>query len=496
MEGMDIYMIGVCVDKGDRVTGFRLLDVNTMHTMDATYISAFNAIKYNKIDIRNLFIKNEKVVERGDVLERYPKIICGSAIFSDILTIIGAENNDSVICSDVHGNKKIINKKCLENLSKYNIRLSNKYMENEILFNCIKIKQEQHIDIDIDAIINKIDSKYRLLGIVPPKIENINGNITLVKADRFIESIVVQSPVTHIGESAFDMCLGLKDVKLGKGIKYIGDYAFNRCASLKHINIPDSVDKIGNGVFNKTGLIDIDINISNIPESTFDSCIYLSKVKLGSRVNKIGDFAFENCGSLKSIVIPETVSEIGSGAFSNSGLVEIIINSDISIIESDTFKRCLDLKELTLSDTIEVIGDHAFYECKNIINIKVKGSNNKGIRIPDGLRHIGIGAFEGCTKLKEIDIPRGVKRILDFTFDKCYCLERINLGNVEGIGKFAFSECGKLRYIKIPDTVRVIGIYAFHSTGLLEIDINNRFEVLINQILEGCRSIEKINITS
>ena len=75
----------------------------------------------------------------------------------------------------------------------------------------------------------------------------------------------------------------------------IGDWAFSGCSSLSKIVIPSSVTSIGNGAFS--------------------DCSSLSKIVIPSSVTSIGEMAFMDCDSLSEIVIPSSVTSIGDSAF-------------------------------------------------------------------------------------------------------------------------------------------------------------------------------------
>ena len=112
-----------------------------------------------------------------------------------------------------------------------------------------------------------------------------------------IESYVIPSSVTSIGEGTFSVCRSLSEIVIPSSVTSIGDFAFSFCLSLSEIVIPSSVTSIGKGAFFR--------------------CHSLSEIVIPSSVASIGDRAFSFCDSLSEIVIPPSVTSIGDSAFYN-----------------------------------------------------------------------------------------------------------------------------------------------------------------------------------
>lgn len=95
-----------------------------------------------------------------------------------------------------------------------------------------------------------------------------------------------------------------------------------------------------------------------------------------------------------------------------------------------------------IPDSVEVIEAGAFSNCHYL----------KEIRLPKNLKKIGWKAFEGCVRLEKIEIPESITRIEKRTFAGCQILEQIYLHeNIQEIGKFAFDNCLLLRSIDVSE---------------------------------------------
>ena len=135
-----------------------------------------------------------------------------------------------------------------------------------------------------------------------------------------IETYVIPSSVTIIGDSAFSWCLSLSEIVIPSSVTSIGKGAFSDCCSLSEVVIPSSVTSIGKGAFlccrSLSGIV-IPSSVTSIGDSAFSGCYSLSEIVIPSSVTSIGDSAFSDCCSLSEIVIPSSVTSIGKGAFYN-----------------------------------------------------------------------------------------------------------------------------------------------------------------------------------
>ena len=200
-----------------------------------------------------------------------------------------------------------------------------------------------------------------------------------------IESYVIPSSVTSIGDSAFSCCRSLSEIVIPSSVTSIGDGAFYGCNSLSEIVIPSSVTSIGDGAFygcNSLSEIVIPSSVTSIGDSAFSSCNSLSEIVIPSSVTSIGDSAFSSCNSLSEIVIPSSVTSIGDSAFSYCfSLSEIVIPTSVSSIGDSAFSRCDSLSEIVIPSSVASIGKGAFYNCKFPDNLKQELISRFGNRI-------------------------------------------------------------------------------------------------------------------
>ena len=225
-----------------------------------------------------------------------------------------------------------------------------------------------------------------------------------------IESYVIPSSVTSIGDWAFYGCDSLSEVVIPSSVTSIGDRAFAGCGSLSEVVIPSSVTSIGDRAFKDCGSLSsivIPSSVTSIGDWAFYDCRSLSEVVIPSSVTSIGDWAFYDCRSLSDIVIPSSVTSIGDWAFCGcSSLSDIVIPSSVTRIGNSVFRGCSSLSDIVIPSSVTSIGDRAFKDCGSLSSIV----------IPDSVTSIGCSAFFDCGSRSSIVIPSSVTSIGDSAF--------------------------------------------------------------------------------
>ncbi len=128
--------------------------------------------------------------------------------------------------------------------------------------------------------------------------------------------------------------------------------------------------------------------------------------------------------------------------------VEIIAESGITEIPDYAFLGCTSLKKVTLPEGLKKIGFQAFSECEALENIN----------FPSTLEDIGSNSFAYCSSLDNLKFPEGLKHIGHNAFSFCTSLkEAILPDNVEEIESYAFSDCDSLKKVRLPANDRLLG---------------------------------------
>ena len=194
----------------------------------------------------------------------------------------------------------------------------------------------------------------------------------------------------------------------------------------------------------------------------------------------------------------------------------------ITEIEDNAFSQCTSLISVYIPNNVRTIGVRAFYGCNKLKNVSF-GEASKLLAINGGTQTIsnnGVsrietsGAFAYCTSLESVLMPSSLQVIGSGSFYGCSALEKVefeegsSLVAIESINTSyqharlgAFSKTG-LRSITIPAKVTNIGVGAFYDCDLEEVKFEQGIQLTkIDGLTSGglgvfsnCVNLKKIEI--
>lgn len=247
-----------------------------------------------------------------------------------------------------------------------------------------------------------------------------------------------------------------------------------------------------------TDIIYASFSIFNIVDQEV-SFAYVFAVKEGGALTSISNF--QSGGApwsnmlLGQVYIEDEVTGIGSNAFGSMPTLETVVFEDASKLTYIGQRAFYDDDNAVFTDEgngdgttldlsgVTTMGEYAFYNCDKLTGVKlgnmtaIEGNeeipnkipnnafNNSGLQtvtIPDGIKHIGNGAF-GYTGLKDVTdlvLPNGLETIGDNAF-----VVTMGSGTNEGIG---------ITSLTIPSSVKSIGANAFSGRrNLAEVTVED-----------------------
>ena len=129
--------------------------------------------------------------------------------------------------------------------------------------------------------------------------------------------------------------------------------------------------------------------------------------------------------------------------------------------------------ELQYFTGLATIDNHAFNGCSSLTSIS----------LPKSVTAIGDYAFNGCSNLTSVALPKNVTSIGNYAFNGCSNITAITFPeNLTSIGQSAFGGWKSLTTITIPENVTSIGEDAFNGcSGLISVKVKNPTPVAITQ---------------
>ena len=210
---------------------------------------------------------------------------------------------------------------------------------------------------------------------------------------------------------------------------------------------------------------------------------------LGTRLERIGSHAFFNCGHLREIVLPGTLQSLGESAFGCCiGLREVVVPEGVLSIGDECFSHCWGLCRVSLPASLKEIGEGVFAFCNEHMDLQVHPDNpwfrakdgkllsrdgktlqscpvsSSSVTIPDYISGLGKGALSHNT-MSQVKLPKGLR----------------------WIGVRAFFFCLDLRTIDLPEGLLNIDTEAFRYSGIEELVIPKSVRFVGKDVLANCK---------
>lgn len=316
-------------------------------------------------------------------------------------------------------------------------------------------------------------------------------------------NVIIKDGTVSITPHAF-YGSGVKSVKLPNSMKSVSQSAFSGCTNLSSITIPASV--------------------TSIDICAFSDCSSLSSITISNNITTLGSSAFAGCTGLTSVTIPSSVSFMGSGVFDNCSSLSLVTilspslkrpeyeyhdfpfnyNAQGRIIyvpagSIDYYKSMWS----QYSSSIYYLGEkngscgddvnYSFDESTGLLIISGEGpmatfnyynqkpwmsfaSSIKQLIIESGVTSVSDNAFQGCTNLSSVTIPRSVNYVGEGAFSGTAWYDNQPDGLIYA-GKVAYNYKGTMpdnTKVDITDgTLSISGSAFRYCNGLVSVTIPN-----------------------
>lgn len=365
-----------------------------------------------------------------------------------------------------------------------------------------------------------------------------------------LTSVVLNEGLTSIDDYSFAYCSNLESITIPASVKTIGENAFKDSGKLIEggikLNITGAEGSYAQEYANKKG---IPFKASGIAPSETPTEVTLDPVDLNFDLLADGSIKLTGyTGNATVIEIPaaingKTVSEIGDDVFSNKdNITSISIPEGVRRIGEYSFAYSDKLESISFPDSLYSVKEGAFSatpwyraQPEGIVYAGKVAYDFKGsvrptqITLRDDTTGIAAGAFSGETSLESIAIPPTVKAIEDKAFQSCSALTEIEIpASVVTIGERVFNGCDALTALsvdpantyydsrndcnaiietatntliagcavtEIPDTVKVIGPYAFADCkSMTSIHVPGNVETILESAFSECSNVSSVTL--
>ena len=209
----------------------------------------------------------------------------------------------------------------------------------------------------------------------------------------------------------------------------------------------------------------------------------------GFTITTLADSCF-NSSTFKTLTIPDSVVNILNGiVLGNKNLETVTFTGTPTItkIAYGAFNGCSKLKTINLPDTIEEIDNYVFSGC---VLLELNG-------LPSALRKIGYNAFNRCQKITISELPSNVGEVGNDAFYGCIAIENIILPSsmrYNNLGSDIFKDCTGLKTLTINFSRKIPNGMFSGCTSLEAVTITNEVEEIGKEAFKNCTNLTTVTI--
>ncbi len=163
-----------------------------------------------------------------------------------------------------------------------------------------------------------------------------------------------------------------------------------------------------------------------------------------------------------------------------------IAGTQVTAIENYAFEYCSNLTRVEIPKSIKTIGSYAFYKCTAL----------QDVVLPSELTELGASAFYDCNSLTSVSIPEGISVLGSSMFYRCKSLSTVTLPEqLTKIDSNAFYQCESLTDVDIPNSVSLLGYSAFEGCkSITVLSLPSNLSEIGSNCFSGCSSLTQVSI--
>lgn len=295
-------------------------------------------------------------------------------------------------------------------------------------------------------------------------------------------------------DSAFSQAPFVNGMKIAGTILYDIDYDYDE------ICIPDYITCIADNIQME--------NIKRLRVTSFTNKSLIPRFKAKEIIidkSVTDDNLIKLLKRCERLIFPDYITKykvIDDLVYDNTGTIllmcpcykrgNVVIPEGVEIINENAFDKCENIESVTFPESLICLNDSAdkgnyalFRECKSLKEVHFNHSLNTITTLNGGQ------LFDGKNQITTLRIPEQVIMIGQYAFANMQHIKEIQLSpNLKVIGDYAFYKT--LQEVNLPDSVKVIGLNAFH--GVRELTTNIFHDNLLNSAIFDARSFKSIGV--
>ena len=255
----------------------------------------------------------------------------------------------------------------------------------------------------------------------------------------YIKKVVIEKGVTSIGNQAFNGCYTLETVVLPDGLKSICHLSFSSCTLLTNINIPESVESIAQTAFTNVAKKIIEDDSKDSEEDKKDPDSKESDKKDSEKSDdKTSDNKTTEDKTTESSNKDNKTREKQNSDSSNKSTTWKV-GQKITDKKTGFVYKVKSVKKTHELALIKVPKKSAKVTVKT--TVKISGKKCK-------VTSIGVNAFKGNKKVKQITLEKGISKISKGAFKGCKNLKKLVVKN-KNLTKKYLKKIGVNKKVKI-----------------------------------------------
>lgn len=367
--------------------------------------------------------------------------------------------------------------------------------------------------------------------VVPEKIEGTPVTVLLEKcfADSPVCQVILPDSLHEIGDWAFRNCLNLTEIKVPDHVTEVGYAAFKKCKNLRRLELGrhtktagwnlcedcksieefivwNEIEFIGGNLFWGGG--------KKLKHTEFCYGLYLGNpedpyvmlngnvsfekgedpvvVEVHPNTKLITSRAFNRgwdgavrFADIDLLILHDNLRSVQGGAFSFSFFGSLLGDNGVEVCADSIEMLCRsggnavrncrklviggkEIRDLFIPKTVKNIPSDIFADCRWLESVTFEGD----------MERIGYKAFQNCKQLKTIQFSGQVKEICGDAFLGCISLEKLELPDVEEIGRDAFALDSVKFVSQLKEEFRKASFARCADRGLKELRFNGKVGLL------------------